>query len=68
MFRDRKGQLKRDLSSGRDSQIQNVAAVIQRVRPDVIVLCEFDYDPSGKMLDLFEGKYLEYRSLESSRF
>ena len=58
MFRDRQGQLKRDLSSGRDSQIQNVAAVIQRVRPDVIVLCEFDYDPTGKLLDLFEENYL----------
>jgi len=58
LFRDRAGQLKRDLSSGRDSQIQNVAAVIQRVRPDVLVLCEFDYDPSGKLLDLFQQKYL----------
>jgi len=58
MYRDRPGQLKRDLSSGRDSQIQNVAAVIQRVRPDVLVLCEFDYDPSRQLLDLFEENYL----------
>lgn len=58
MFRDRPGQLKRDLSSGRDTQIQNVAAVIQRVRPDVLVLCEFDYDSEGRLLDLFEGNYL----------
>jgi len=58
MYRDRAGQLKRDLSSGRDSQIQNVSAVIQRVRPDVLVLCEFDYDPNGQLLDLFEKNYL----------
>lgn len=58
MFRDRPGQLKRDLSSGRDTQIQNVAAVIQHVRPDVLVLCEFDYDPDGQLLDLFEENYL----------
>jgi len=58
MFRDRPGQLKRDLASGRDSQIQNVAAVIQNVRPDILVLCEFDYDPSRQLLDLFEENYL----------
>lgn len=58
MYRDRPGQLKRDLSSGRDTQIQNVAAVIQRVRPDVLVLCEFDYDPTQKLLGLFEENYL----------
>jgi len=58
MFRNRSGQLKRDLASGRDTQIQNVAAVIQKVRPDVLVLCEFDYDANGQLLDLFEENYL----------
>lgn len=59
-YRDKPGQLKKDLSSKQDTQIQNVAAVIQHVRPDVIVLCEFDYDSTGTLLDLFQNNYLSH--------
>jgi endonuclease/exonuclease/phosphatase family metal-dependent hydrolase len=40
-------------------QIANVAEVIQRTRPDVILLNEFDYDPTGQSIDLFRENYLE---------
>jgi len=58
LYRSEASQLAKDLSSGTDSQIQNVAAVIQHVRPDVIGLFEFDYDPSGQMLRSFQDNYL----------
>lgn len=58
MFRDSLGQLAKDLQSGEDGQIQNVAAVIQQVTPDVLALLEFDYDPSGQLLRDFQNNYL----------
>lgn len=36
-------ELARQLKTGENSQIQNIAAIIQRIRPDVILLNEFDY-------------------------
>ncbi len=58
LFRKSEDGLAKDLASGEDQQIKNVAAVIQKVKPDVIALMEFDYDPSGKLLDAFQQKYL----------
>ncbi|CEL96333.1 unnamed protein product [Vitrella brassicaformis CCMP3155] len=40
-------------------EISLAAETIQRVRPDILALKEFDYDPSGETLDLFKEKYLE---------
>ena len=56
--RPSQGQLTRDLIAG-DAQARAVAEVIQRVKPDVLLLNEFDYDASGRTLDLFVGEYLE---------
>ncbi|MEM1320002.1 MAG: endonuclease/exonuclease/phosphatase family protein [Bacteroidota bacterium] len=58
LFRKQAGQLGSDLQTGRDSQIQNVAAVIQQVRPDVLALMEFDYDESGQLLRDLQKNYL----------
>jgi hypothetical protein len=38
-------------------QARNVAEVIQRARPDVILINEFDYDPAA--VDLFRDNFLE---------
>lgn len=40
-------------------QAANVAEVIQRNRPDVVLINEFDYDPTGQAIDLFRSNYLE---------
>ena len=40
-------------------QAANVAEVIQRVRPDVLVINEFDFDAVGAGIDLFRANYLE---------
>jgi hypothetical protein len=38
-------------------QIRNVAEVIQRARPDVLLINEFDFDPAA--VDLFRDNFLE---------
>jgi endonuclease/exonuclease/phosphatase family metal-dependent hydrolase len=58
LFRDQPGQLVRDLERGDNEQARRIAEVIQRVRPDVMLLNEFDYDPAGRAAELFRTKYL----------
>ncbi|MEJ7791513.1 MAG: endonuclease/exonuclease/phosphatase family protein [Gaiellaceae bacterium] len=52
------GQLITDLSTPANQQARNVAETIQRVRPDVILINEFDYDAAGTALRLFQDNYL----------
>ncbi|MFD1719743.1 endonuclease/exonuclease/phosphatase family protein [Georgenia deserti] len=52
------GQLISDLERG-DDQAAAIAQVLQTVRPDVVLLNEFDYDADGEALDLFRSDYLE---------
>jgi endonuclease/exonuclease/phosphatase family metal-dependent hydrolase len=42
-----------------DPDARRIAAVLQRVRPDVVLLNEFDHDPQGRAADLFQHDYLE---------
>ncbi|EON24662.1 ABC sugar transporter [Nocardioides sp. CF8] len=51
------GQLVADLSTPDNVQAQNVAETVQRVRPDVLLVNEFDYAPEA--VDLFRDNYLE---------
>ena len=52
------GALLRDLSSPDDAQVRAVAEIIQRVRPDILLLQEFDYDLAGASLEAFQANYL----------
>ncbi len=52
------GQLIADLSTPANQQAKNVAETIQRVRPDVVLINEFDYDANGTALRLFQDNYL----------
>jgi 3-phytase len=56
--RGSQGQLVRDLSTPDNEQARNVAEIIQRCRPDVLLVNEFDYDPDGRAADLFQKNYL----------
>ncbi|MGB0858908.1 MAG: endonuclease/exonuclease/phosphatase family protein [Pseudoalteromonas spongiae] len=48
------------LASGDVQQINNIAEIIQRTRPDIILLNEFDYIAKReKGIDLFKTAYLE---------
>ena len=52
------GALLRDLSTPDDAQARAVAEIIQRVRPDILLLQEFDYDAAGASLAAFQANYL----------
>ncbi|GAB3506242.1 endonuclease/exonuclease/phosphatase family protein [Amycolatopsis cihanbeyliensis] len=53
------GQLVADLSTTGDARAREVAEVIQRSRPDVLLINEFDYVPGNRAADLFRDNYLE---------
>ncbi|MCC7476501.1 MAG: endonuclease/exonuclease/phosphatase family protein [Pirellulales bacterium] len=58
LYRNADGQLIRDLQTGHNEQARHIAEVIQRVRPDVLLLNEFDYDEPMRAAKLFHDKYL----------
>ncbi len=51
------GQLVTDLTTPNNQQAKNVAETIQRYRPDVLLINEFDFAPAA--VDLFRDNYLE---------
>jgi len=56
--RSSEGQLLRDLSDRDDAQAQAVAEIIQRTRPDVLLINEFDYDARERAAELLQDNYL----------
>ncbi|HEY4582751.1 MAG TPA: endonuclease/exonuclease/phosphatase family protein [Lysobacter sp.] len=54
---DRAGGLVARLQAG-DANARKVAAVLQRVRPDIVLLNEFDYDEAHRAAELFQQRYL----------
>lgn len=56
--RNRAGELIADLSTPDNPQARNIAEIIQRARPDIILINEFDYDPEGRAAALFQHNYL----------
>lgn len=47
------GQFVQEMRLGGTPQIRSVAEIIQRVRPDIILLNEIDHDPTGNAITLF---------------
>ena len=58
MNRNSAGELISDLSTPENTQAKAIAEIIQRTRPDVLLLNEFDYDASGLAAELFRDNYL----------
>ncbi|HEX6269911.1 MAG TPA: endonuclease/exonuclease/phosphatase family protein [Anaerolineales bacterium] len=56
--RNSAGQLVTDLSTPGNAQAQTVAEIIQRVRPDVLLINEFDFVAGGVAAELFQDNYL----------
>ena len=56
--RNFEGQLITDLSTPSNAQARTVAEIIQRTRPEVLLINEFDFDFAGLALDLFQDNYL----------
>lgn len=57
LFSNTAGGLAARLTVG-DEKARQAAAVIQRVRPDILLLNEFDYEPEGAALAIFLRDYL----------
>lgn len=58
LYAEEAGGLAGRLRAG-DANARKVAAVLQRVRPDIVLLNEFDYVADGSAVDLFQRGYLE---------
>jgi endonuclease/exonuclease/phosphatase family metal-dependent hydrolase len=57
LFDDASGGLIHRLESG-DPNARKIATVLQRVRPDLVLLNEFDFDARHRAADLFQRDYL----------
>lgn len=55
MTRSGAGVLLRDLQEKPDEKIKAAVAVIQAVRPDILLLTGFDHDATGRALDAFRS-------------
>src|SRR5512134_1780845 len=56
--RNLEGQLIADLSTPTNAQARTVAEIIQRTRPEVLLINEFDFDSGHVALRLFQDNYL----------
>jgi hypothetical protein len=52
------GDLAAELSAPGSAQPDTIAEIIQRVRPDVLLINEFDFDAGGVAAQLFQDNYL----------
>ena len=57
LYDEAAGGLVERLRAG-DADARKIAAVLQRVRPDIVLLNEFDHDAGGVAADLFQRDYL----------
>ncbi|CAN5792435.1 endonuclease/exonuclease/phosphatase family protein [soil metagenome] len=64
LSREEAGGLLRDLSTTDHPQIRNIAEILQRVRPDIVLINEFDYAPDGQAVRLFQKNYLSVMQRE----
>ena len=58
LTRSSAGELIDDLAGETDAQAAAVAEIIQRTRPDVLLLNEIDYDAAGGAVTFFQENYL----------
>ncbi|KAF1719670.1 Endonuclease/Exonuclease/phosphatase family protein [Pseudoxanthomonas wuyuanensis] len=58
LYSDEAGGLIRQLQ-GDSGHARKIAAVLQKTRPDLLLLNEFDYDHAHHAADLFQQRYLE---------
>ena len=59
MNRSNAGDLAAELENGDSAQVQQIAEIIQRVRPQVILINEFDFDDQGLAAERFRTNYLQ---------
>ncbi|EIJ42599.1 hypothetical protein BegalDRAFT_1722 [Beggiatoa alba B18LD] len=60
LFRPNAGQLTSELQVCEHPQLSQVAGIIQRVNPDILLLQEFDYAENQQNLTYFQENYLNH--------
>ena len=58
LFRDEAGQLAEDLAGGQDEQARDIAAILQQVRPDIVLFNEVDRDEDLEAARILAESYL----------
>ncbi|NIJ68683.1 endonuclease/exonuclease/phosphatase family protein [Xanthomonas sp. 60] len=58
LYADQTGGVIAELE-GDSAHARKIAAVLQQVRPDIVLLNEFDYDDAHRAADLFQQRYLQ---------
>lgn len=58
LYGEQPGEVAQRLAGGNDPQARALAEIIQRVRPDVLLLNEVDYTPDELLARTFHDKYL----------
>ncbi|MGH8087493.1 MAG: endonuclease/exonuclease/phosphatase family protein, partial [Stenotrophomonas sp.] len=58
LYSDETGGLIAELE-GDSAHARKIAAVLQQVRPDLVLLNEFDFDDAHRAADLFQQRYLD---------
>lgn len=64
--RTQPGELNRQLETSQDLKFCQVAEVIQRVRPDILLLNEIDFDEQGRSVRMFQENFLKVAQGEQS--
>jgi endonuclease/exonuclease/phosphatase family metal-dependent hydrolase len=59
LFADEADRVRQRLAGGGDPAARALAAIIQRQRPDILLLNEVDYDAAGALADVLQREYLE---------
>jgi hypothetical protein len=57
--RNSAGQALAQLSVPGNAQADTVAEIIQRIRPEVLLINEFDFEPDNALADAFQNNYLD---------
>lgn len=63
LHRRQPGELTEDLRNG-DANAKRIATILRTVRPDILLLNEFDYDESGNSIRLFRDQYLNKQTAD----
>ncbi|MCA8948889.1 MAG: endonuclease/exonuclease/phosphatase family protein [Planctomycetes bacterium] len=58
LHRKQAGQLLAELESGDSEQAGRIAEIVQRIAPDVLLLCEVDRDDAERAAEVFAERYL----------
>ena len=58
LYRNKSGELAKEFETKDSSQARKVAEIIQTVRPDIVLLNEFDFDNEGKAAQEFQKHFL----------